>query len=241
MLKQIYNALKWRLERRWTLYQIRNIDNISDLEIYAEKHKSYLKNYIEHGKKVITSFKHLVDKFQLNLDGLSVLDIGPGAGPFIEVAKIEGACNIEFVDYDPIFVRYLELKGYKGYLINYMNPNGFKSMLKNRYDFILSKGSIHGDRFNALIKNPNKRRISLDKWLTQVETMLNPGGQIIITPTYGTAEDGYKCSDLKEFRNSGFVLTMLKHKYKVYPIIKGYTSREGKFGFPFTFYKQVEK
>lgn len=241
MLKRIYKSLKWRAERRWTMYWIKKIDNIADLEDYAKKHKIYLERYIKYFPEGLVIFKSLVKELQLDLNGLSVLDIGPGVGTFMEVAKMKGASNIEFVDYDPVFIKYLELKGYKGYYINYMYPNGFGAILQNRYDFILSKGSIHGDRFNDLIKNPNRRRISLDKWLNQVESMLNPGGQIIITPTYGTAENKYQCSDLEKFRNSEFVLTMLRYGYKIYSTIEGYTSKEGKFGFPFTFYKQIEK
>ena len=168
-----------------------------------------------------------------------MLDIGPGVGTFMEVAKMKGANNIEYVEYDPIFMHYLKLKGYKGYFINYMGPNGFEPMLQNRYDFIVSKGSINGDIFNALIKNPNRRRISLTKWLDQVETMLNPGGKIIITPNHGTAETEYVCDDLDQFYSSDFTSIMLERGYTLYQTIKGYTDGEwGKSRFPFTFYKQ---
>jgi hypothetical protein len=181
----------------------------------------------------------LIKELQLDLNGLSVLDIGPGVGTFMEVAKMEGASNTEFVDYDPIFVRYLELKGYNGYYLNYMSPDGFGAILRNRYDFILSKGSINGDIFNDLIANPNRRRISLVKWLDQVEEMLNPGGQIIITPNHGNAENEYICPDFEEFRNSAFTSIMLERGYKIYPFISGYSDDEwGKLRFPWTFYKR---
>lgn len=171
----------------------------------------------------------------IDFRGASFLDLGPGYGYALDLARESGAAKAEFVDYDPYIVIMNTLKGFKGYRLNYMIGKGLNSLYPRKYDIILSKGSINGDEFNR--REPGI--IPFPRWLDQLENVASNNAHIVICPTFDRGEemDGasyYVCSDPKAFRESWFSKVLLDRGYEII-FINGFNEQKR---FPFTYYKR---
>jgi hypothetical protein len=179
-------------------------------------------------------FQCLFENIGINLEGASILDLGPGYGDSLDLAQEKGAIKIEFADYNPYFIFFNNLKGFKGYMIDYMSGKGLIPLYPNKYNVILSKGSINADYINRKAIG----FIPLPKWLDQVENLTSPYGAIIICPTFDRGEEDekpYLCRDVQAFKQSYFSKTLTDKGYQIL-FIEGF-NEEG--GFPFTFYKKI--
>ncbi len=227
--------MRRQLEAR-RLMKLKTLDEFMDHleEIQHPYFQTYL-GYVEAGRPIHQS---LIDYLHLDFKGKKVLDIGPGLGAFLDLAREAGAESTEFVDYDPIFWRYLKFRGHKGWVSNYKRSPGFFPLTllnKRRYDVVLSRGAINGDEYNALFDAPQRNMVPYPRWLKQVDSMVAPDGIVIITPTYRSENPKWTCTDPDEFRSSPFYETMMDFGYEVLPIIEGYGDESL---FPFTFYKR---
>lgn len=240
--------IKWKA----LFYKFKSITDIDALvkNAYNDKHMLFIQYYDEkrrQGGRRITD--RLVEHLKINFDGLRVLELGPGYGHLLDIAQERGARAIEFVDYDPYIYHFNRLKGCKGYFVNYYRPKGFSSLLSNKYDFILSKGSINADffnrihakhqQYNVLYKFIKGYIITFDTWLEQLESMTALNGQVVITPGYDRGNDPerpdlYVCGDKDEFMDSRFSSLLRERGFNTI-YIEGYNHPEM---FPFTFYKK---
>ena len=231
---------RWKSFRDQRIYEklASSFSNIDDFMRYAEKvgHHNLLQYHRGNADERRRIFQSLFTTLDISLKGASFLDLGPGYGDSLDLAREDGATCVEFVDYDPYAVVFNTLKGYKGHRFDYVVGKGLTPLFPNKYDVILSKGSINADAFNR--KEPGM--ILFPTWLAQVENLASARGQIIICPTFDRGErmsgaSYHVCRDPEAFRQSWFTQILLENGYKTL-FIDGFNETER---FPFTFYKKL--
>jgi len=184
------------------------------------------------------SFKSLYEALSIDFIDASFLDLGPGYGESMDIVREGGATTVEFVDYDPYLTAFNILRGYKGYLLDYIVGRGLTPLYPKQYDIILSKGSINADRFNR----KEAGFIPFLKWIKQVETLAAPNGHIIICPTFDKGTETYMgsyyvCEDPDAFKHSWFSRVLQDEGYEII-YIENFNNPKR---FPFTFYKKMSK
>ena len=171
----------------------------------------------------------MVCELGLNLRGIRFLDIGPGYGDSLDICYEKGARDIGFVDIDPFFFAYNRLKGFtKGYRMNHIT--GLSKLDPGKYDVIFSKGAISADAFIAVDKLKIEK-LSLSRWLTEVERLASPLCQIIICPHW--SNDTRK-RNIVDVQHTMFTETMIDQGYVILPKIKSHNHEPE---YPLTFYK----
>ena len=179
------------------------------------------KNYSD--REII--FKKLYDFFEINFENKSILDLGPGTGESLDVAKNRGASKMEFIDREIITFRYNELKGYTGHLFDYTTPaiNEFNM----KYDIVISKGSFNSDSLNE-----HKHQLLFRDIINWIELITRE--LIIIIPTFSGLNE-FKCVDYQSFMKSEFSEELFSHDFKT-AFIDGCNSKDF---FPVTFFKII--
>jgi len=83
---------------------------------------TYFTNYYAENKRnqSLSAINHIA----INIKGKSVLDIGPGAGDSLEVAKSLGASRCLEIDSEPYFIKLVLLRGHQAYLKDYTMRSG---------------------------------------------------------------------------------------------------------------------
>ena len=231
------------LRRQLKARSFMRLKTVGELEEYVDKvQHPYYQKYVDSAYRGIPIHRSLIDYLELDFKDKKVLDIGPGLGAFLGLAAEGGAKSTEFFDSNPLFWRYLTIRGHKGWVLNYKLFTGFfpfNLLHKRRYDVVLSRGSINGDDFNVLSEKCPHRLLQFPRWIKQVESMVAPGGIVIITPTYRSVNPKWVCTDIDKFRVSHFSKTLLDLGYEILPIIDGYGYKPewDENVWPFTFYK----
>ena len=217
------------------------MQDLGELFIYMRKRNDfsllkYLKDQPEyiHTPRIVESqgYINLMKDCNIDLYGLTILELGPGAGTFLEVAKNERSKSIEFIDYNPYIYTYNKLCGFNGYVRDFYSLKAFNGIPTNRYDLIITRGAINLNRFDRQIKKSMH-------WIKQLEQLLRSDGRIIICPTYDLGDDDthpYLCN-IDIIKNSKIFKYLMDNGYKCLPFIKGFSHKDF---FPFTFYKQKE-
>jgi hypothetical protein len=186
---------------------------------------SSLYTYLKKHAPMHDYYKLLFKDFDLKHK--SFLDLGPGVGWSLDVARELGA-RTTFVDRDIFITKYCENKGHKGIHLDF-----FQLPIKNigRYDLILSRGSFNVDMMNRT----NFPIHQLIGW------MILTGRNIIVIPTWDKGElvegEDYTCvgehfenylnSEVHwAFVNSGFSLRIIEgiNDHLRFPITYEYTT-----------------
>lgn len=132
-----------------------------------------------------------------------------------------------------ITILFNTLKGFKGYMFDYMADKALTLLYPQKYDVIISKGAINAD-------NVNKKNDSIfSTWVQQLENLSAPSGHTIICPTFDRGYDDerpYRCKDIDAFPISFFARVLLDNGYKI-EFIKDFNDDV----FPFTFYRKFER
>lgn len=208
------------------------------LEGFSQAKPDHRLNYWadpEFRENEISVFQPLVDKLDADLKGESLIDIGPGFGSIMDLAHDKGASHTGFVDIDPAFFLFNELKGHKGYLANFIKGPGLELVKPDTYDFVICRGALIADRYN----NGEPGILSIHETIDQLEAIWSGRGAIIVTPTFYKGDDPdryYWCQDEAGFPNSVFAKAFSIRGYAT-TYLDGYNS-EGTF--PFTFTKGIE-
>lgn len=161
-------------------------------------------------------FQSLVDFIGSDIQGKSFFDIGPGAGHSMDLARDAGSSVTAFIDIDPAFYSYNVLKGHMGYIGDYYKGKSLGVVFPNRYDYIVSRGSLNADQFNR--NEPGV--VSFAKLLQLIDDMWTGDGMILINPTFDrgtTPGQNYWCRDVEVFLKSSFCTELFSRGYeKVY-------------------------
>jgi hypothetical protein len=204
------------------------------LEDEPENYSSYssLWKYLPIVDKIRNVFSSIYDYYNIDFKGKTVLDIGPGDGSSLDIAKERGAKECHFIDRDAIITRWCEIKGYTKQFFDYQCVLGIERGLAmpERYDLVIARGSFNADRWNRNEFNVNPDKVS--EWVTKI------GEHVIFIPTWdrGEAVDGnYHCcygEHLEEYLKSPFHMGFVNRGYQV-----DFTEGSNKLGFPVTYYK----
>ena len=175
-------------------------------------------------KRII--WKNLYEYLGIDFNNKSILDLGPGSGESLDVAKDSGAINMGFIDRDVIMFRYNQLKGYNGYNFDY-TTSAIKDF-KTKYDIVLSAGAFNSDYLNEhshelLFKD-------IVEWIESIGKEL-----IIIIPTFKQGNGGYTCENYNDFMKSEFSQELLSRDFKTC-FVNGCNVEKV---FPVTFYKYM--
>jgi hypothetical protein len=159
-----------------------------------------------------TEFQTVMNELDVNLKGIAFLDIGPAYGDSLDICHEQGAARIEFIEIDPYFFTYNQLKGYaRGYNVDHLLS--LHRLDPGKYDVIWAKGSVSVDFFI------NKRMIvpNLSRWLEDVERLAAPSCTIIICPHWSNDTHTRR---IENIHCNAFTHTMLVHGYELLPPIR---------------------
>lgn len=158
-------------------------------------------------------FSPLIEYLGKDLQGRSLLDIGPGFGELLDLAAETGAITA-FVDIDPAFAALNALKGHKPFILDYLKTDALSGIGSTRFDYVVSRGALNADQLNR--QEPGV--VSWPRFLDSVEKVWSGKGAIIINPTFDRGEDPkhyYQCRDREKLIASGFSQEMLRRGYEM--------------------------
>ncbi|MGD8452905.1 MAG: methyltransferase domain-containing protein [Phycisphaerae bacterium] len=156
----------------------------------------------------------VLDTLEIDLTGKAALDIGPGYGDSLDVFHARGARDVAFIDYDPVYFTFNQLKGFAtGYQANHLRKLGmFKA---GRFDFVWSKAATRDDLFLG----PLGWLFPLSRWLRKVRRLLAPGGTALICPYWSTVGGRRQIEDVA---SSVVTKTMLECGFTMLPFLEGH-------------------
>lgn len=221
----------------------RLINNEADLvKLAEERNFNYFNNYYKERDHKRVSFRNAISHLNINLNGKVFLDIGPGTGDSLDVAKEMGAARCMAVDMEPFFIKLLLLRGYQAYLKNYTTSRltrGFFPAEVGGVDFIWSKGALNCVDVNNGAKNIVRKSkdhikgFDFNKWIIEMKSMLNPGGAILFMPAVGLRKEKlidkkyplttyYYVDDVESWDKSFFSKILIKNEFSLIKDIPKY-------------------
>lgn len=207
--------------------------------------------FLDYDKQIATKkreFMSAVSFFKIPLKGQRVLDVGPGTADSLDVAKAEGAAQTLFIEEEPIFVRFAQLKGHTGIRHNYTFTPFFPAGWKGTFDFIYTKGSINCQWVNEQHAKREAGNIDgyfdFDAWVKELIALIQPTGHIVLLPAMWRQptriideaydlDTYYWCPDIAAYRASFFTQTLLKYGFRAVDNVPGLTQEQA---FPLAFY-----
>lgn len=230
-----------RVSRAGTLDEVREIADEMGFTYFLDYDKQKLTKHRE--------FLSAVKYFKLNVEGRTILDVGPGTADSLDCAKELGASRTMFIEEEPMFVRFAELKGHEGVTKNYTFMPYFPAEWAKNIDFIYTKGSINCDWVNSQQKmrqaGDASEYFDFDKWVTALLNLLEPtDGVIILVPAMPRQSERiidldydldtyYWCRDIEDYKNSFFCRTLMEHGFQVVESVQGFTHEKA---FPLAFF-----
>lgn len=246
---------KARSELRERAAKVSSAKTIDDVRRIAnEIGFSYFQDYDKQIETKRREFISAINYFKLDLVDRVVLDVGPGTADSLDHARELGAARTLFIEEEPLFVRFAELKGHEGINKNYTFAPYFPIEWKKEIDFIYSKGSINCDWVNSQQKMSQEhgggRYFDFDAWITSLLGLLNPvNGAIILVPAMPRQSERiidseydldtyYWCPDLNAYRESFFCRKLIERGFIAVENVQGFTQEKA---FPLAFfYSNVE-
>lgn len=134
------------------MIKVDNLDNeqLTELVKNTDGHLSdyssfyyYLQLSDEYRRDI---FINLYKGLNIDFKGKSVLDIGPGMGESLDIAKEFGAIELKFIDRDVILGKYCQNKGYKWINLDYVPLIVNNDINTGKLaDILVTKGSFNFD------------------------------------------------------------------------------------------------
>ncbi|MES2990220.1 MAG: class I SAM-dependent methyltransferase [Pseudomonadota bacterium] len=126
----------------------------------------------------------VLDALSIDINGKRFLDVGPGYGSALDIARERGASAVEFVDYDPFVCAFNRIKGHTGWCTDVRTK--LSSIAPRQYDFIWLKATFSANRFIDRERGLGMLGFylypKLESILTDVDRLLAPGGIAVFCP-----------------------------------------------------------
>jgi len=220
--------------------------------IARELNFKYFTDYDAQVETKRREFRTAVRLAGVDLAGKVVLDVGPGTADSLDAAREAGARHTMFIDEEPFFVKFGQLKGHHGVQGNYYRPPYFPPEWTGTADFLYTKGSINCgwvDEQQALREARDSRgHFDFAAWVVALKKLVKPGGSIVLLPSMPRQQERlidqaydldtyYWCPDVQRYRNSFFARTLVGHGFDVVDDAPGLLQEKA---FPLAFiYKQA--
>lgn len=212
-------------------------------------HFTYFTDYDAQIATKQREFRAAMAHFDLDLSGLTVLDIGPGTADSLDAALDLGAKQTLFVEEEPFFVKFAQFKGHSGVMRNYTFEPFFEGISPGSIDLIYTKGSINCEWVNQQerlrLEGHIDHYFKFDVWLDEMKKLLKPGaGRIVLMPAMDMQNERiideaydldtyYWCPDVAAYRDSYFSQTLLSKGFRIEEGIEGFNQAQA---FPLAFY-----
>jgi len=201
----------------------------------AQKHGfDYFLNY--YGQQAIKrhQFEVACGALDIPLSGRRLLDIGPGTGDSLCVARERGAVATFAVDVEPFFVRLALLRGHAAFLKDYRSRcvRGLYFPIEVRgVDVIWCKGALNCSQVNTSQRIGRQMfrdwlvGFDFTDWVAQAVALLNPGGVFVFVPAvdrrqtkivdlHYPLETFHWIEDVDEWRRSFFADVLAQFGFK---------------------------
>ncbi len=178
-------------------------------------------------------FSAVLDTLGIDLKGKSFLDIGPGYGSALDVARERNAARTEFVDYDPFVCAFNKLKGHFGQRLDVRR--NLSMLYPRKFDFIWLKATFSADRFLARDSRLAIRSMypRLEQILREIDALLAPGGTVVFCPHWQSAEGR---RNVEQVRDTPVATSLTQHGYRQLPWIENHNMEPL---YPITFAKTL--
>lgn len=228
-----------------------NIKTEEDLLKFAEDENiRYFTHY--YGQKTIkqNQFKAALDYLNIDLSNKSVLDIGPGTGDSLQLARELGASKTVALDNNPFFVKLALIRGHSSYMKNYtISRDGYGKRTSffpaelESYDFVYSKGALNcdlvnkGQDFGIRRAKDFIKGFNFQLWVEEFKLSVKRGGDGLFIPappkqdewfddpSYPIQTD-YWVRDPNTWENSYFSKILIRNGFKVISEIPGLTHQK---------------
>lgn len=225
-----------------------NVNSESDLLSLAEDlNIRYFTHYYPQQEIKENQFQAALDYLQIDIANKSIIDIGPGTGDSLQLAKKLGATKTVALDVNPFFVKLALIRGHSSYMKNYTVSRDrlgkrvkfFPPEIEN-YDFVYSKGSLNCDLVNQGRGFGVRKAIDLIKgfdfqsWVDEFKSLVKSGGDGLFIPappkqdewfedTSYPIKTDYWVRDAEEWENSYFSKILIDSGFTVISEIPGLT------------------
>jgi hypothetical protein len=221
----IKRRVLWANDRR----KLNLVSNMEEFEKFLREFGSdefRMYRMLSHDKRL--EYESFVDRFNIDLSSSSFLDVGPGYGDALDIAFERGSPQISFIERNPVFFKYNELKGYaEGYSKTHLL--GFQFAKRHNYSFIWAKGSIIADRFMYIDNYVNFTK----RWVMSLESLARPNCHIMLCPYWLNANGKRNVEDVA---GSKFSVVMMGLGYE---ILTDMSLRSPGLQYPVSYYKLI--
>ena len=220
------------------------------LKLAENENIRYFTHYYEQQEIKQSQFQSALDYLNIDIKNKSILDIGPGTGDSLQLAKSLGASKTVALDMNPFFVKIALIRGHSSYMKNYTisrngfgKKNSFFPLEIENYDFVYSKGSLNCDLVNKGQSFGIRRAINFIKgfdfqsWVVEFKSLIKSGGDGLFIPapprqnewfedpSYPINTD-YWVRDPKKWENSYFSKILIRNGFNVIHDIPGLTHKK---------------
>lgn len=151
----------------------------------------YFTNYIDQREVKRRSFAAAIAHLKVELSGATVLDVGPGTGDSLDVARELGARSTQAIDSEPYFVRLALLRGHCAWLRDctliedgrYFPPEVTGATL------VWCKGALNCSEVNRARSWGSRAMLTrirkgfcFQRWIRELQSLVAPSGTLVFVP-----------------------------------------------------------
>jgi hypothetical protein len=240
MIARLIKRVRWELVKRWLWARYRPVlDAMTSMDQFRalldRVREPMFMTYEKINPIAEKEFCAALDELKIDLGGKRFLDIGPGCGSSLDVARRRRAARIDFIDYSPFMFTFNRLKGFTGIWMDARRDLG--KLPPGQYDLIYIHGTYSADRFILRDKFPIlslfRQWPRLESILIRLERVAASGGEILFCPHWRPNGQQRLIPDVL---HSSLARTFQNQGYQALPYIQGHNAEPM---FPVTFYKRV--
>jgi hypothetical protein len=233
LLKPVLKRWRWiRYDR--TLSELTTLDEFHTL--MAKLKDPAFSVYERWDTYARRDLAYFLDAVSINLEGARFLDVGPGYGSALDVARERGAISAEFVDYDPFVFAFNRLKGHVGTRLDVRRE--LANLAPRQYELVWLKATFNADRFIRRQRrgwqSPLDHYPDLERLILDVDKLIAPGGAAVFCPHWASSNGN---RSIQNVLDTSVATILERHEYRALPPITGHNFEPM---YPITFMKTLK-